>query len=49
VIQYTRSILVDGQLPSLRAHALLVTAALVVLGAGIVIYRRSVQRAIEEI
>ena len=49
VIQYTRSILVHGQVPSLRAHALLVAAAVIVLGAGAVVYRRFVQRAIEEI
>jgi ABC-type polysaccharide/polyol phosphate export permease len=49
VMQFTRSILVDGQIPSLRAHILLVAAAIVSMGIGAVVYRLGVQRSIEEV
>jgi lipopolysaccharide transport system permease protein len=49
VIQFTRSVLVEGVVPSARAHALLAGVALFVLATGIALYRRHAPRAIEEL
>ena len=40
VIEFSRSVLIEGALPSQRAQLLLVAAAAASLGAGVLIYRR---------
>ncbi|MGH7267669.1 MAG: ABC transporter permease [Candidatus Rokuibacteriota bacterium] len=40
VIQFARAVLVDGVIPSPRAHALLALATIAALAAGIVVFRR---------
>jgi lipopolysaccharide transport system permease protein len=47
VIQFTRTVLVDGAVPTPRAHGFLVLEALVVLAAGILIFRWYSPRAAE--
>jgi lipopolysaccharide transport system permease protein len=47
VIQFSRSVLVNGVIPSWRGHVLLAGMALVVLLLGIVIYRAAGPRAME--
>lgn len=49
VIQFTRSVLVSGEVPTARAHTLLACVALVTLGLGVWVYRRWGPRAIEEL
>ncbi len=39
IILFSRSVLVDGQMPSLLAHALLTAETLVILAAGAAIYQ----------
>jgi ABC-type polysaccharide/polyol phosphate export permease len=46
-IQYSRSVLVRGSVPSLRAHALLLALTSIVLGIGLLLYRRYSPRAAE--
>jgi lipopolysaccharide transport system permease protein len=47
VIQFSRAVLVDGTVPSLRGHALLAVGTAVILGTGILIFRRYAPRAAE--
>jgi lipopolysaccharide transport system permease protein len=47
VLIFARQVLVDGTVPSLRAHVCLALEAVVVLGAGILVYRRYAPRAAE--
>jgi homopolymeric O-antigen transport system permease protein len=47
VIEFSRSVLVDGQVPSLRAHLALMFAALAIGTAGLAVYRRFAPRAAE--
>lgn len=49
VILFSRSVLVDGRVPSPLAHALLLAEAALVLGAGVLIYRARVSRVAEEL
>lgn len=49
VIQFIRMVLVHGEIPSLRAHLLLVASAAAALAVGIWVYRRFVPRAVEEL
>jgi lipopolysaccharide transport system permease protein len=49
VIQYARAVLVNGAVPSLRAHVLLGAVALVTLGSGILLFRRFSPRAAEHL
>ncbi len=49
VIQFTRAVLVSGEVPTARAHLLLACVAAVSLAAGIWVYRRFAPRAIEEL
>jgi lipopolysaccharide transport system permease protein len=49
VILFSRSVLVDGRVPSPLAHALLLAETAVVLGAGMLIYRARVSRVAEEL
>ncbi len=49
VIQFTRDVLVQGRVPSLTGHVLLVCVAAVVLTSGILIYRSFAPRAVEEL
>jgi lipopolysaccharide transport system permease protein len=49
VIQFTRSVLVAGSVPTLRAHVLLVMSAAVVLTVGALLFRRLGPRAVEEL
>jgi len=46
-IQFSRSVLVDGVLPGPRAHALLAAGTGVILGAGILLFRRFSPKAAE--
>jgi lipopolysaccharide transport system permease protein len=46
-IQFIRMVLVHGEIPTLRANALLVLAAVLSLAVGTVIYRRFAPRAVE--
>ena len=47
IILFSRSVLVDGQVPSALAHALLTVEALIVLGIGALVYRRHAPRVAE--
>lgn len=47
VIQFSRAVLVDGTVPSLRGHALLAAGTAVILGTGILVFRRYAPRAAE--
>src|SRR5262249_4657645 len=49
VIQFSRAVLVEHQIPSLRAHALMVAAAALSLGVGAAIFRKYAARAIERL
>jgi lipopolysaccharide transport system permease protein len=49
VILFSRSVLVDGRVPSPLAHALLLAETALVLGAGVLIYRARVSRVAEEL
>lgn len=49
VIQFTRAVLVSGEVPTARAHLLLACVAAVSLAAGVWVYRRFAPRAIEEL
>jgi lipopolysaccharide transport system permease protein len=49
VIQFIRMVLVRGEIPTLRANLLLMASAAAALGVGILIYRRFVPRAVEEL
>jgi ABC-type polysaccharide/polyol phosphate export permease len=49
IILFSRSVLVDGQTPSLLAHGLLAVEALVILGAGALIYRLRAPRVPEHL
>lgn len=47
VIMFSRSVLVDGIVPTARAHTLLTAEALAILGIGALIYRRYAPRVAE--
>jgi lipopolysaccharide transport system permease protein len=47
VIEFSRSVLVDGRIPSLRGHFDLAAVVLVVAGIGVAVYRRFAPRAAE--
>jgi lipopolysaccharide transport system permease protein len=47
VIQFTRAVLVDGTIPTLRAHMMLVGEAACILAIGTAIFRRYAPRAAE--
>lgn len=47
IIEFSRMALVDGRLPTFRAHAYLALQVLVVLGVGVLLYRRFAPRAAE--
>jgi len=47
IIQFSRSVLVDGRIPTLTGHALLVAAVALCLGTGALIYLRLGPRAAE--
>ena len=49
VILFSRSVLVDGRIPSLVAHLLLLSETVVVLGIGVLIYRARAPRVAEEL
>jgi lipopolysaccharide transport system permease protein len=49
VIQFIRLVLVHGEIPSLLANGLLIAAAAASLVVGVLVYRRFVPRAIEEL
>ena len=47
VIQFARSVLVLGTVPSLRAHAMLAAASLLALGTGALVFKRLSPRCVE--
>jgi ABC-type polysaccharide/polyol phosphate export permease len=49
VIQFIRMVLVHGEIPTARANALLVLAAVLSLAVGTFIYRRFAPRAVESL
>ena len=49
VVQFSRSVLVAGVVPSLRAHVLLAASAVAVLGLGALAFARLGPRAVEEL
>jgi lipopolysaccharide transport system permease protein len=49
VILFSRSVLVDGRVPSLLAHALLIVETAVILGTGLLIYRSRASRVAEDL
>jgi lipopolysaccharide transport system permease protein len=49
IIQFSRLVLVDRQVPSLRAHLLLATGTAVILLAGALVFRWRAARAIEHL
>jgi lipopolysaccharide transport system permease protein len=49
VIDFSRAVLVAGELPSLRAHVFLIAETLVIFAVGVAIYRRMVASAMERL
>jgi homopolymeric O-antigen transport system permease protein len=49
IILFSRSVLLDGQIPSLVAHLLLLAETLIVLGIGSLVYRARAPRVAEEL
>jgi lipopolysaccharide transport system permease protein len=49
VIQFSRSVLVDGKIPSIQAHLLLLGSAVAVLFLGIALYSRLAPRSLERL
>lgn len=49
VIQFSRSVLVEGEIPTTTAHLMLLGSASVVLFAGVVLYRRLAPRSLERL
>jgi len=49
VIQFTRMVLVQGEIPTLKAHLLLLCSVAIVLSVGVWVYARFGSRAIEEL
>jgi len=49
IILFSRSVLVDGRVPSPLAHVLLSIEALAILGVGALVYRRRAPRVAEEL
>ena len=47
IIQFSRMVLVDGVVPTARAHVLLTLGTLAILGAGTLIHRRAAPRTAE--
>ena len=47
IIQFSRMVLVDGAIPTVRAHVLLSLGTLIILGAGALIHRRYAPRVAE--
>ena len=47
IIQFSRAVLVDGAIPTAKAHALLTLETLVILGAGILVFRAFAPRVAE--
>jgi ABC-type polysaccharide/polyol phosphate export permease len=46
-IQFSRSALVDGIIPGVRAHVTLIMGTMIMLAAGVVVFRRLAPRAAE--
>jgi lipopolysaccharide transport system permease protein len=49
IILFSRSVLVDGRIPSPLAHLMLLVETAVVLGAGMLVYRARAPRVAEEL
>jgi len=49
VIQFSRSVIIDGTIPTLRGHLLLILMTLVILEIGIIIYRVLLPKVVEKI
>jgi lipopolysaccharide transport system permease protein len=49
VIQFSRSVLVEGRIPSLTAHLMLLSGTVVVLLTGVVLYKRLSPRSLEKL
>ena len=47
VIQFSRAVLVDGKVPTLRAHLCLALVTALILGMGLAVFRRCAPRAAE--
>jgi len=47
IIQFSRAVLIDGTVPTARAHLFLFLETVVILGAGVLIFRRYAPRAAE--
>jgi lipopolysaccharide transport system permease protein len=49
IIQFSRLVLVDGSVPTFKAHVLLTTFSLLILGMGLAIFGRYSPRAAEHL
>jgi lipopolysaccharide transport system permease protein len=49
IIQFSRAVLVQHQVPTMRAHALLAAMTVIIFCSGVAVYRRCAPRAIEYI
>ncbi len=49
IILFSRSVLLDGKMPSLLAHALLLVEAAAIFGAGLLVYRWRAPRVAEDL
>jgi lipopolysaccharide transport system permease protein len=49
VIQFSRAVLVDGEVPTAKAHALLTLGAAAILLTGVAVFRRLAPRAAEQV
>lgn len=47
IIQFSRSVLIDGTIPTFRAHVMLIVMAATIFGLGLTIYRRFAPSAAE--
>jgi lipopolysaccharide transport system permease protein len=48
IVQFSRAVLVDRAIPSLRGHALLAAATALVVIVGVVVFRRNLHDAVEQ-
>jgi lipopolysaccharide transport system permease protein len=46
-IQFARAVLVDGDIPGVRAHTYIAVGTLIIFGAGLLVFRRYAPRAAE--
>jgi homopolymeric O-antigen transport system permease protein len=49
VLQFSRQVLIRGEIPTLKANLLLVAVTAAIFGSGVLLYRRFLSRAVEQL